>query len=179
MRLISKTPKKLFTLFLGCSFCLVSMSSSFVFDALPEAEIINFRQNNGENLKKAWDRLFEDHKRIMPWIPMHILLRIFYYGVFRWCKHSLDLLAGGNFIECEETKALDIINGLSSFFVYAHGVDAIIDILDIIEKKIDASNLKEVDIPTQGGQDLLEIADDWELMGVLVTPPHWLPQVEG
>ena len=111
------------------------MSSSFVFDALSEAKIINFRQKNGENLKKAWDRLSEGHKRIMPWITMQIFLRTFYYGVFRWCKHSLDLLAGGYFIECEETKALDIINCLSSFFVYDHGVDAIIDKHDVIEKK--------------------------------------------
>ena len=65
---------------------------------------------------------------------MQVLLRTFYYGVFRWCKHSLDLLAGGDFVECEETRALDIINGLSSFFVYDHGVDAIIDRLDNIEK---------------------------------------------
>ena len=93
---------------------------------------------------------------------MQVLLRTFYYGVFRWCKHSLDLLAGGDFIECEETKALDIINGLSSFFVYDHGVDAIIDRLDSIEKNIDMLSLKDVERPTQGGQDLLEIEDDWE-----------------
>ena len=64
--------------------------------------------------------------------------------------------------ECEETKDLDIINGFTSFFVYDHGVDAIIDRLDNIEKKIDALNLKEEERPIQGGQDLLEIEDDWE-----------------
>ena len=138
------------------------MSSSFAFSASPEAEVIAFRQRNGENLKKAWDRLSETHKRIMSWIPTHVVLRTFYYGVFRWCKHSLDLLAGGDFVECEETRALDIINGLSSFFVYDHGVDAIIDRLDEIEKKIDTLSLKEVERPTQGGQDLLEVEDDWE-----------------
>ena len=78
------------------------------------------------------------------------------------CKHSLDLLAGGDFIECEETTALDIINGLSSFFVYDHGVDAIIDRLDTIENKIDALDLKEVEKPTQVRQEILEIEDDWE-----------------
>ena len=124
------------------------MSSSLVFETLPEAEVIKFRQNNAESLKKAWDRLSEAHKRIMPWIPMQILLRTFYYGIFKWCKHSLDLLAGGNFIECEETEALAIIKGLSSFFVYGHGVDAIMDKLDIIEKKINALDLKEVERPT-------------------------------
>ena len=103
------------------------MSSSFAFSASLETEVIAFRQRNGENLKKAWDILSEAHKNIMPWIPTHVVLRTFYYGVFRWCKHSLDLLAGENFIECEETRDLDIINGLSSFFVYDHGVDAIID----------------------------------------------------
>ena len=141
---------------------LVGMSSSFVFESFPETEVINFRQKNGGNLKKAWHRLSKAHKRIMPWIPMQILLTTFYYGVFRWCKHSLDLLAGGDFIECEETKALDIINGLSNFFVYDHVLDAIIDKLDIIEKKINALDLKEVERPTQVGKDILEIEADWE-----------------
>ena len=98
----------------------------------------------------------------MPWIPMQILLRTFYYGIFKWWKHSSDLLGGGNFIECEETKDLDIINGLSSFFVYDHGVDAIMDKIDIIEKKINTLNFKEGERPTQVGQDILEIEDDWE-----------------
>ena len=98
---------------------------SLAFGTLPEAEVINFRQKDGESLKKAWDRLSEAHKRIMPWIPMQIVLRNFYYGIFKWCKHSLDLLAEGDFIECGEAKALDIINGWSRFFVYDHGVDAI------------------------------------------------------
>ena len=67
---------------------------------------------------------------------MGILLDTFYHGIFKWCKFSLDLLAGGNFLRCDEAKALDIINGLSSFFVYDHGIDAIIDRLSTIEKKI-------------------------------------------
>ena len=53
-----------------------------------------------------------------------------------------------------------VINGLSCFFVYDHGVDAIIDRLYEIEKKIDTLSLKEVERPTQGGKDLLEVEDD-------------------
>ena len=112
--------------------------------------------------------------------------RTFYYGVFRWCKHSLDLLAGGDFIECEETKPLDIINGLSSFFVYDHGVDAIMDKLDIIEKKINDLDLKEVERPTQVGEEILEIEDDLDpLLGlafftktfllIVILDPWFLP----
>ena len=63
---------------------------------------------------------------------------------------------------CEETKALDIINGLSSFFVYDHGVDAIIDRLDSIEEKIVALNLREVEKPKPIREEILEIQDDWE-----------------
>ena len=72
------------------------------------------------------------------------------------------MIAGGNFLECEETRALDVINGLSSFLVNDHRVDAIMDRLDEIEKKIDTLSLREVERPTQGGQDLLEIEGDWE-----------------
>ena len=55
-------------------------------------------------------------------------------------------------LECEETRALDIINGLSSFLVNGHGVDAIMDRLDEIEKKIDTLSPKEVEGPTQVGK---------------------------
>ena len=106
---------------------------SLSFGTLPEAEILNFQQRDGENMKKAWDRLSAAHKKVMPWIPVKIVLRNFYHGIFRWCKHSLDLLAGGDFIECSEEKALDIIHGLSSLYFYDHGVEAILDRLDSIE----------------------------------------------
>ena len=108
-------------------------------------------------MKKAWDRLSKAHKRIMPWIPMKIVVRNFYHGVFRWCKHSLDLLSEGDFIKCGEDKALDIINGLSSFFVYDYGVDAIIDRLDSIEEKIVALDLREVEKPKPIREEILEI----------------------
>src|ERR1041384_4475376 len=98
--------------------------------ALRESEVLDFRQRDGENMKKAWDRLSEAHKRIIPWIPVKIVLRNFYHGLFRWCKHSLDVIVEGDFLECNEEKSLDIINGLSSFFVYDHGVEAIMDRLD-------------------------------------------------
>ena len=114
---------------------------SLGFGTLPESEILDFQQRDGENMKKAWDRLSAAHKRIMPWIPMKIVLRNFYHGLFRWCKHSLDILAEGDFLECNEEKALDIIDGLSSFLVYDCGVDAIMDRLDSIEEKIIALNL--------------------------------------
>src|SRR4051812_10984325 len=54
--------------------------------ALRESEVLDFRQRDGENMKKAWDRISEPHKRIMPWIPIKIVLRNFYHGLFKWCK---------------------------------------------------------------------------------------------
>ena len=84
---------------------------------LREYEALDFHQRNGENMKKAWDRIYEAHKRIMPWIPIIIVLKIFFYGLFKWCKYSLDIIAEGDFLECDEARALDIIHGLSSYFV--------------------------------------------------------------
>src|SRR4051812_42451983 len=95
--------------------------------ALRESEVLDFHQRNGENMKKAWDRISEAHRRIMPWISIKIVLRNFYHGLFRWCKHSLDIIAEGDFLECDVARALDIIHGLSSYFVYDHGFDTIID----------------------------------------------------
>ena len=46
-----------------------------------ESKVLYFHQNNGENMKKAWDRISEAHKRIMPWIHIRIVLRNFYFGL--------------------------------------------------------------------------------------------------
>src|SRR3954462_15094531 len=83
-----------------------------------ESEVLDFHQQNGENKNKAWDRISEAHKRIMPWIPIRIVLRNFYIGLFKWCKHSLHLIAEGDFLEFDEARDLEIIHGLSSYFVY-------------------------------------------------------------
>src|SRR3954468_2676298 len=96
-----------------------------------------------ERIKKAWDRISEAHKIIMPRIPIRIVLRNFYFGIFKWCKHSLDLIAEGDFLECDEVRALEIIHGLSSYFVY-DGLDTVVDRIASIEKKLDALDLKEV-----------------------------------
>src|SRR3954471_20900218 len=102
-----------------------------------ESEVLDVHQNNGENMKKAGDRTSEAHKRIMPWIPIRIVFGIFYFGLFKWCKHSLDLIAEGDFLECGEARSRESIHGLSSYFVY-DGFDIVIDRLATIEKRIDA-----------------------------------------
>src|SRR3954463_14232947 len=109
-----------------------------------ESEVLDFHQKNGENMKKAWDRISEAHKANMPWLPIRIVLRNFYFGHFKWCKHSLDLIAKGYFLECDEARALEIIHGLSSYFVY-DGLDTVVDRIATIEKKTDALDLKEVE----------------------------------
>src|SRR3954463_12792407 len=107
------------------------------FGTMRESEVLDFHQQNGENMKKAWDRISEAHKIIMPWIPIRIVLRNFYFAIFKWCKHSLDLIAEGDFLECDEARALEIIHGLSSYFAY-DCFDTIIDRIATIEKRIDA-----------------------------------------
>src|SRR4051812_35222530 len=105
--------------------------------ALRESEVLDFHQRDGENMKQAWDKISDAHRRIMPWIPIKIVLNFFYHGLFKWCKHSLDIIAEGDFLECDEARALDIRNGLSSYFVYDRSFDPIIDRLATIEKRMD------------------------------------------
>src|SRR3954469_21628173 len=112
-------------------------------------------------MKKAWDRISDAHKRIMPWIPIRIVLRFFYFGLFKWCKHSLDLIAEGDFLEGDEARALEIIHGLSCYIVY-DGFDTVIDRLATIEKRIDALDLKEVEKPKPPREEILKIENDWE-----------------
>src|SRR4051812_7965448 len=115
--------------------------------ALRESEVLDFHQKNGGNMKKAWDRISDAHRRIMPWIPIKFVLRNFYHGNFRWCKHSLDIIAEGDLLECDEARALDIIHGLSIYFVYAHSFDTVIHRLATIEKRMDALDLRKVEKP--------------------------------
>src|SRR4051812_29392309 len=112
-------------------------------------------------MKKAWDRISEAHKRNMPWLPIRIVLRNFYFGLFKWCKHSLHLIAEGDILECDEARALEIIHGLSSYFVY-DGFDTVIDRIITIEKKMDALDVKEVEKLKPPREEILEIENDWE-----------------
>src|SRR3954465_3388821 len=130
--------------------------------SLRESEVLDFRQRDGENMKKAWDRISEAHKRIMPWIPIKKFLRNFYHGLFKWCKHSLDIIAEGDFLECDEVRALVILRSLSSYFVYDRSIDAFIDRLATIEKRLDALDLRKVEELNSNKKEMLEIDDDWE-----------------
>src|ERR1044072_5413007 len=126
-----------------------------------ESEVLDFHQRTGENMKKAWDRISEAHKANMPWLPIRIVLRNFYFGLFKWCKHSLDLIAEGDFLECDEARALEIINGLSSYFVY-DGIDTVVNRIATIEKRLGALDLKEVESLNPPREEILEIENDWE-----------------
>ena len=66
--------------------------------------------------------------------PIRIVLRKFYFGLSKWCKHSFDLIAEGEFLECDEARALEIIYGLSSYFLYDQGIDTLINRLATIKK---------------------------------------------
>src|SRR4051812_46035201 len=122
-----------------------------------ESEVLHFHQRNGENMKKSWDRISKAHKANMPWLHIRIVLRNFYFGLFKWCNHSLDLIAEGYFLECDEARALEIIHGLSSYFVY-DGLTFIYRIATI-EKKLDALDL-EVEKPNPPREEILEIEND-------------------
>src|ERR1041385_9324552 len=130
--------------------------------ALRELEFLDFRQRDGENMKKARDRNFEAHKRIMPWIPIKIVLRNFYHGLFKWCKHSLEIIAEGDFLECDEVRALNILHCLSSYFVYDRSIDTVIDRLATIEIRLDALDLSKVEELKSNKKEMLVIDNDWE-----------------
>src|SRR3954462_13560398 len=132
------------------------------FGALRESEVLDFHQRDGENMKKAWDRISDAHRRIMPWIPINIVLRNFYHSLFKWCKHSLDIIAEGDFLECDQARAIDILHGLSSYFVYDLSVDTVIDRLAAIEKRMDDLHLRKVEELKTNKKEMLEIDDYWE-----------------
>ena len=71
------------------------------------------------------------------------------------------LRAEGDFLECDEARALEIIHGLSSNFVY-DGLDTVIERLATIEKRIDSLDLKEGEKPKPPKEEILEVEDGWE-----------------
>src|SRR3954464_1814947 len=87
-------------------------SSMLGVSTMRESEVLDFHQRNGENMKKAWDRISEAHKTNIPWLPIRNVLSNFYFGLFKWCNHSLDLITEGDFLERDEARALEIIHGL-------------------------------------------------------------------
>ena len=95
-------------------------------------------------------------------LASNILLRCFYLGLFGWYKHALDMIVGGNFVECEDIKALNAINGLVSLFMEDNDKNAIHDKLDKIIEMIGKLNFNEVERPLQSGQVLTELENDWE-----------------
>src|ERR1043165_8017220 len=109
----------------------------------------------------TWSRISEAHQANMPCLPIRIVLRNFYFGLFKWCKHSLDLIAEGDCLECDEARAIEIAHGLCSYFVY-DGLDTVIDRIATIEKRLDALDLKGVEKPNPPREEILEIENDWE-----------------
>src|SRR4051812_15838545 len=156
-------------------------SSMLGVGTMREFEVLDFHQRSGENMKKAWDRISEAQKANMPWLPIRIVLRNFYCGLFKWCKHSLYLIAEGDFLECDEARALEIIHGLPSYFVY-DGLDTVVDRISTIEKRLDALDLKGVEKPNPPREEILEIENDWEPFVRIVISnqnPRWAPTVVG
>ena len=118
------------------------MSRSTHFVMSPEAEVLTFKQRGGENLKISWEIISFAHKKIQHVLALNISIWCFYLGRFGRCKHALDLVVGGNFLECEETKAINAINGLVGFFLDDNVMSDINDKLEKIVKKLDILRLK-------------------------------------
>ena len=51
------------------------------------------------------------------------------------------MIAGMNFLQCNEARTLEIINGLANLIVNDPRVDCVSDRLNVIEEKLDTLNL--------------------------------------
>ena len=78
----------------------------------PEVEVRSFKQQGGENLKDAWYRISDAHRRCTKKHSTTILLRNFYVGISSWYRYVLDTLTGGNFLGTPASEACNIIESL-------------------------------------------------------------------
>ena len=88
------------------------MSSSFTFGASPEAEVLTFKQRNGEILKDAWYNINDAQQKYIIKQSTTILLRNFYVGFTTWSRFVQDTSIGGNFLEAHTLEALNVMENL-------------------------------------------------------------------
>ena len=74
-------------------------------------------------------------------LDSNILVKCFYLGLFGWYKHALDMIIGGNFLECEDTNALNTINDMVRFLSEDNDKNTIHDKLDKIIELVGKSKL--------------------------------------
>ena len=136
------------------------MSSFNTLDMPLLAEFFTFKQKGEESFKNAWDRISGLHQKIQPMLAMCVLLRCFYYGLSDACKHALDVITGGNFLEIDELESLRIIKGLV-VFPTNEKTNGIHGRLDKIENILCNLNLNGIE---EGSKDyqILEISGGWE-----------------
>ena len=77
-------------------------------------------------------------------LAMCVLLRCFYYGLSDACKHALEVITGGDFLEIYELESLRIIKGLV-VFPMDEKIDGILDRLDKIENILCDLNLNGIE----------------------------------
>jgi hypothetical protein len=78
----------------------------------PEVEVRSFKQLGGENLKDAWYRISDAHRRCTKKHSTTILLRNFYVSISSWYRYVLDTLTCGNFLGTPASEACNIIESL-------------------------------------------------------------------
>ena len=96
----------------GVQTCALPISCFSLKMGKPEVEVRSFKQQGGENLKDAWYRINDSHRRCTKKYSSVILLRIFYVGITSWDRHVLDTLTGGNFLESPAQEACNLIESL-------------------------------------------------------------------
>ena len=78
----------------------------------PEVEFRSFKRQGGENLKDAWYRINDSHRRCTKKYSTLILLRNFYVGITSSYRYVLDTLTWGNFLGTPAQEACNSIESL-------------------------------------------------------------------
>ena len=93
-------------------------------------------------------------------LPIYVLLRWFYFVFSEACRHALDVMVGGSFVEYDEIKYLHIIDGLVAFPMNTK-IDGITDRFGKIENILSNLYVKEEEKTLKSDQ-ILEIEGDRE-----------------
>lgn len=85
-------------------------------------EITNFRQQEGESLYEAWERM-KDLQRRCPHhgLPKEVLLQTFYQGTLQNTKYLLDAAAGGSLMNLSYQGAYEKIEDMANNVSHHYG----------------------------------------------------------
>ena len=82
------------------------MSSPMSVTMSPQELIFTFKQGSEKSFKEDWSRVFDAYGKHEPKMTLSCFLSRFYFGLALCYRYALDVVVGGDFLQCDGIKLL-------------------------------------------------------------------------